>query len=164
MNGSTTLGRRATVRPGGFSPPGLSVSSRHTDRDLSLHLFSWTKLLGLKREKSASGNRFCLGGGGWGGGWVEGKEVVGGIWCKQCIHMYINTKMIPVETVPGIRGGGMRKRSVWGGWNSSMIFLIHCKSLYKCYNVKKSHPQGTDCKCSKILPPLPSGADTLSSD
>jgi hypothetical protein len=27
--------------------------------------------------------------------------------------MYVNAKMIPVETVPGIRGGGMGKRSVW---------------------------------------------------
>jgi hypothetical protein len=29
---------------------------------------------------------------------------VGGLkWCKQCIHMYVNAKMIPVDTVPGIR-------------------------------------------------------------
>jgi hypothetical protein len=39
--------------------------------------------------------------------------------------MYVNAKMIPGETVPGIRGGG----------NSSMIYLIHCKNFCKCYNV-----------------------------
>jgi hypothetical protein len=35
--------------------------------------------------------------------------------------------MIPVKTVPGIRGGGMGKRD--GGSNSSMIYLIHCENL-----------------------------------
>jgi hypothetical protein len=29
----------------------------------------------------------------------------------QCIHLYVNAKMIPVETIPGIRGEGMGKRS-----------------------------------------------------
>jgi hypothetical protein len=47
--------------------------------------------------------------------------------------MYVNTKMITVETVPGIDGGGMKESS--GGVNSSMIYLIHCKNLCKCYNV-----------------------------
>jgi hypothetical protein len=28
--------------------------------------------------------------------------------------MYVNAKMIPVETVPGIRGGGMKKSSGGG--------------------------------------------------
>jgi hypothetical protein len=41
--------------------------------------------------------------------------------------MHVNAKMILVETVPGIREGGMGERS--GGGNSSMIYLIHCKSL-----------------------------------
>jgi hypothetical protein len=27
------------------------------------------------------------------------------------IHMYVNAKMIPVETVPGIGGGGMKESS-----------------------------------------------------
>jgi hypothetical protein len=44
--------------------------------------------------------------------------------------MYVNAKMIPVETVPGIWGGGcMRERS--GGGNSSMMYWMH----FKCYNV-----------------------------
>jgi hypothetical protein len=37
--------------------------------------------------------------------------------------MYVNTKMIPVETIPGIRGGGMTDSS---GVNSNMIYSIHC--------------------------------------
>jgi hypothetical protein len=41
--------------------------------------------------------------------------------------------MIPVETVPGIGGGGW-KRAV-KGVNSSMIYLIHCKNFYKYHNV-----------------------------
>jgi hypothetical protein len=41
--------------------------------------------------------------------------------------------MIPVETVPGIGGGGMKESS--GGVNSNMIYLIHCKNLCKCHNV-----------------------------
>jgi hypothetical protein len=47
--------------------------------------------------------------------------------------MYVNAKMIPVETVPGIRGGGWRREVE--GVNSSLIYLIHCKNLHKCYNV-----------------------------
>jgi hypothetical protein len=26
-------------------------------------------------------------------------------WCKQCIHLKVNAKMIPVEAVPGTSGG-----------------------------------------------------------
>jgi hypothetical protein len=40
--------------------------------------------------------------------------------------MYVNAKMIPVETVPGIRGVVE---------NSSMMYLKHCNNLCKCYNV-----------------------------
>jgi hypothetical protein len=31
--------------------------------------------------------------------WGEG--VRGWIWCKKCVHMYVNAKMIPVENPPG---------------------------------------------------------------
>jgi hypothetical protein len=41
--------------------------------------------------------------------------------------MYVNAEMIPVETVPVIRGRGMGERS--GGGNSRMIYLIHGKNL-----------------------------------
>jgi hypothetical protein len=47
--------------------------------------------------------------------------------------MYVNAKVIPVETVLGIRRGGMKESS--GRVNSSMTYLIHWKNLYKCYNV-----------------------------
>jgi hypothetical protein len=36
--------------------------------------------------------------------------------------MYVNAKMIPVETLPGIGGGGWRREVEWV--NSSMIYLI----------------------------------------
>jgi hypothetical protein len=26
-------------------------------------------------------------------------------WCKNCVHMYVNAKMIPVETIPEMGGG-----------------------------------------------------------
>jgi hypothetical protein len=42
--------------------------------------------------------------------------------------------MIPVETVPGIRGVGMGEIR-GGGRNSSVIYLTYCKNLCKCYNV-----------------------------
>jgi hypothetical protein len=51
--------------------------------------------------------------------------------------VYVNAKMIPVETVPGIRGGGMGERS--RGGNSSMIYLIYCKHLCKCYGILTQH-------------------------
>jgi hypothetical protein len=47
--------------------------------------------------------------------------------------MYVNPKMTPVEAVPGIRRREMRERR--GGVNSTMIYLIHCKNLCKCYHV-----------------------------
>jgi hypothetical protein len=47
--------------------------------------------------------------------------------------MYVNAKMIPVETIPGIGGGGIKK--IWEELNSSVIYLTHCKNLCKCHNV-----------------------------
>jgi hypothetical protein len=48
--------------------------------------------------------------------------------------MYVTAAMIPVETVPGIKEGGMGERS-GGRGNSTFIYLIHCKNLCKCYDV-----------------------------
>jgi hypothetical protein len=42
------------------------------------------------------------------GGEVAGKGLGGRIWCKKYIHMYVNVKKILVESVPGIRGEGMK--------------------------------------------------------
>jgi hypothetical protein len=47
--------------------------------------------------------------------------------------MYVNEKMIPVETVPGMGRGGMKESS--GQGDSSMIYLIHCKNFHKSHNV-----------------------------
>jgi hypothetical protein len=47
--------------------------------------------------------------------------------------MYVNGKMIPVETIPGM-GRGKRKEN-GGGVNSSMTYLIYCKKVCKCHNV-----------------------------
>jgi hypothetical protein len=58
-------------------------------------------------------------------GKVAGKE-------GRRMNMYVNTKMIPVETVPGM-GKGIRRRAV-EGLNSSMVYLIQCKNLCKCHN------------------------------
>jgi hypothetical protein len=50
--------------------------------------------------------------------------------------MYANAKIIPVETVPGIRGVGMIERS--GGDEFKYDILIYCKNLPKCYRVLPS--------------------------
>jgi hypothetical protein len=47
--------------------------------------------------------------------------------------MYVNAKMIPVATVPGIGEGWWK--TAQEGVSSSMIYLIHCKNLWNCYNV-----------------------------
>jgi hypothetical protein len=41
--------------------------------------------------------------------------------------------MIPTETVPGIREGGIIESD--GGGEFSMIHLMHCKNFSKCHNV-----------------------------
>jgi hypothetical protein len=37
------------------------------------------------------------------------------------VCLYINRKMRPVETIPGMGGGGIRR--VMEGWNSTMIIV-----------------------------------------
>jgi hypothetical protein len=57
--------------------------------------------------------------------WFGGIGTCGGGGCGEMgrrmnmVHMYVNAKMIPVETVSGIRGGGMNESN--GGGNSRMI-------------------------------------------
>jgi hypothetical protein len=46
--------------------------------------------------------------------------------------MYVNGKMIPVTTIPGM-GGGIKENG--GGGNSIMLYLIYCKNFFKCHNV-----------------------------
>jgi Fe-S-cluster-containing dehydrogenase component len=51
------------------------------------------------------------------GRWWE-KRVRGCIQCKKCVHMCINAKMIPIETIPGRKRGIKRVVEMM---NSSMI-------------------------------------------
>jgi hypothetical protein len=48
--------------------------------------------------------------------------------------MYVNGKMIPAETNPGMGGGGGQRRMV-EGVTSIMIYLIYFKNFHKCHNV-----------------------------
>jgi hypothetical protein len=50
--------------------------------------------------------------------------------------MYVNGKMMPVETIPG--WGEEVKRRMVEGVNLSMIYLIYCKNFCKCHNVPPS--------------------------
>jgi hypothetical protein len=45
--------------------------------------------------------------------------------------------MIPIESVPGTGGGGMKESSRGGEIN--MIYLIYCKNLCKCYNIQHNN-------------------------
>jgi hypothetical protein len=55
------------------------------------------------------------------GGEGEGEGGRRGIWCKKCAHLYVNAKMRPVETVPGMGEGGI-KQSSGGGEFKYQIF------------------------------------------
>jgi hypothetical protein len=44
--------------------------------------------------------------------------------------------MISVETVPGIRAGGMKESSGDGEFKYDiLLYWIHSKNLWKCYNI-----------------------------
>jgi hypothetical protein len=63
----------------------------------------------LQNKRTGGQNRFC-GGCDWhqrerGSAGKRGRRMN---MVKQCLHMYVNAKMIPVETVPGIRKGWAR--------------------------------------------------------
>jgi hypothetical protein len=62
--------------------------------------FSFTKPEYRKAEHITSGGGLVPV---WGGG---GKCVGGWIWYKYCVHMYLNEKMRPIETIPGMGEGG----------------------------------------------------------
>jgi hypothetical protein len=48
--------------------------------------------------------------------------------------MYVNEKMLSVETIPEMGGGGDDKE-VGGGANSIIIYLIYCNNFCECHNV-----------------------------
>jgi hypothetical protein len=49
--------------------------------------------------------------------------------------MYVNAKMIPVETIPRMRVGEIKESGA--GVNSSMKYFINFKNFCKCHNI---HP------------------------
>jgi hypothetical protein len=49
---------------------------------------------------------------------------------QYCVYLYVNGKMRPVETIPGMRGGRIKEND--GGLNSTMIY---CKNFCKCHNI-----------------------------
>jgi hypothetical protein len=61
--------------------------------------------------------------------------------------MYVNGKMIPVETIPGMGQRG-RKRECWKGWIQVWLYLIYYNNFCKCHNVP---PPSTAIKINKIL-------------
>jgi hypothetical protein len=65
--------------------------------------------------------------------------------------MYVNRKIISVETVPGM-GRGMKEMVEWV--NSNMIYLIYCKNFCKCHNVSPTSTttkKQTNRKCLDIF-------------
>jgi hypothetical protein len=48
-------------------------------------------------------------------GRMWGKGMGAWIWPKYCVHMNVNGKMRPVETIPGMEWGGIKKNDE-GGW------------------------------------------------
>jgi hypothetical protein len=66
----------------------------------------------------------------WGGVGTSGNgEVVGkGSWRvntgKKCAHLYINVKMIPAETILGIRGRGIKEISGGGELNCDIFKIL----------------------------------------
>jgi hypothetical protein len=55
-----------------------------------------------------------MGAGRWWGKWVREW-----IQCKKCVHMHVNAKVIPAETVPWIGGGEIKENG--GGLSWSMM-------------------------------------------
>jgi hypothetical protein len=50
--------------------------------------------------------------------------VLEGEYNANTMYMYVNRKMRPVETIPGMCGGVIKE-------NLTMIYLICCKNFYK---------------------------------
>jgi hypothetical protein len=72
------------------------------------------------------------------------------------VLMYENRKMRLVETIPGMRGGGIKENDGW--MNSTMIY---CMNFCKCHNVpqyilyeKKNSNKGLNPSLKKSLQKL----------
>jgi hypothetical protein len=75
---------------------------------MSCFSFSFLYVL-LQNQRTGGQNRSCPGRGGRAGtserGEVAGKGGRRVNMAQKCVHMYVNAKMIPVETIPGIEEG-----------------------------------------------------------
>jgi hypothetical protein len=45
--------------------------------------------------------------------------------------MYVSAKMIPVETIPGIRGGRLKESNGRGEFKYDIFEFLNCKNLWK---------------------------------
>jgi hypothetical protein len=59
--------------------------------------------------------------------------VGGGMRCNYCAHKYVNGKMGPAETIPGVGGGAIKVND--GQMNSTIIYSMHGKNFCKCHKV-----------------------------
>jgi hypothetical protein len=66
--------------------------------------FSFLSFISSKKSWSRRAEQVLLGEGGW---YQWEREVVGkrSGRVKKCVHMHVNAKMIPTETISGIEGG-----------------------------------------------------------
>jgi hypothetical protein len=69
----------------------------------------------FSKQRSGGQNRSCLGLVPVGGVKVYGKGEGEWIWCRYSVHMYVNGKMVTVETISGM--GRQGEKGEWGrGW------------------------------------------------
>jgi hypothetical protein len=45
-------------------------------------------------------------------------------WHKECVDMEVNAKMIPIETIPGMGGGGMKESSGRGEFKHDIFDTV----------------------------------------
>lgn len=57
------------------------------------------------------------------------------MWCKFCVHMHGNGKIIPVETIPGMGERGIKENSGLGKCN--ILYMMHCMNFCKCHKINK---------------------------
>jgi hypothetical protein len=75
----------------------------------------------LQNQRTGGQNRSCLGGVGTSGS----REEVGRVnICKYCVHIHVNGKMISVETVPGMRGGGIKENGGGGEFKCDIFDIF----------------------------------------
>jgi hypothetical protein len=95
----------------------LSSSPSPSPPSFSFSFFSYPKSESRMAEQVIPGGLVLV------GRERRGNDVGDWIWYKCCIHMYVNGKMISVETILGMEVEGV---------NSSMI---NCKNFCTCHNI-----------------------------